>query len=153
LPASRLQLVAALERILLTVWVGSLWVTGFMVAPVLFASLEDRALAGTLAGALFGLTAWLGLGCGVALLILSRLRAGRGGWRLWVTIVMLVLVAAGHFGLAPMIAELRAAGLVDTPRFGRLHGLASLLFLVNALLGLGLVAAGPGGGDQSAVSR
>jgi len=153
LASIRQQLLPALERVLLTLWAGSLWVTGFMVAPVLFASLDDRALAGSIAGELFGLTAWLGLGCGLALLVAAYVRGGRGGWRLWVMVIMLLLVAAGQFVLAPMIADLRAAGQSGTPRFGQLHGVASLLFLATAVLGLGLVAAGPGGGTQSAASR
>ena len=41
------------DRILLTLWVGSLWAIGYIAAPTLFATLEDRALAGTLAGAMF----------------------------------------------------------------------------------------------------
>jgi len=138
---------------LLTLWVGSLWVSGFMVAPLLFASLDDRALAGTIAGELFSLTAWLGLGCGGALLIIGRVRAGRLDWRLWVMASMLLLVAAGHFLLAPMIAELRAAGLSGSSHFGQLHAIASLLFLATAVLGLGLVAAGPGSGGQSSSGR
>lgn len=146
----RLQILAALERILLTAWVGSLWGTGFMVAPVLFATLDDRTLAGTLAGELFNLTAWLGLGCGALLLLVARALGRPAGWRTWILVAMLVLVAAGHFGLAPMIAELRSAGLADTPRFGQLHGLAGLLYLLSALAGLVLVAAGPG---QSEASR
>ena len=146
-------LLPAFERVLLTLWVGSLWVTGFMVVPVLFASLDDRALAGSIAGELFGLTAWIGLGCGLALLVIGRVRAGRVGWRFWVLLVMLLLVTAGHFVLTPMIADLRAAGLSGSPRFGQVHGIASLLFVASALLGLGLVAAGPGSGDQSAASR
>ncbi len=147
------QLLAALERILLTLWVGSLWVSGFMVAPLLFASLDDRALAGSIAGELFTLTAWLGLGCGGALLVLGRLGAGGSGWRLRVLVFMLVLIASGQFLLAPMIADLRAAGLSGSPRFGLLHGIASLLFLVTAVLGMGLVAAGPGRGGQSSSGR
>ena len=150
---TRQQLSLALERVLLTLWVGSLWVTGFMVAPVLFARLDDRALAGTLAGELFGLVAWLGLACGLALLVVGYVRGARGGWRLWVTVGMLVLVAVGQFVLAPMIADLRVAGLSGSPRFGQLHGIAGLLFLLTALLGLGLVAAGPEHGNQSAASR
>ena len=35
------------ERIMLTLWVGSLWAVGLMVAPTLFTQLDDRALAGT----------------------------------------------------------------------------------------------------------
>jgi hypothetical protein len=132
----------AVERILLTLWVGSLWVTGFMVAPVLFASLDDRSLAGSLAGALFGITAWIGMACGAVLLLVSRLYSGSGCWRAWVIAAMLVLVCAGQFVLTPMITELRAAGMTDTPQFGRLHGVASMLFVVTAVLGLWLVAAG-----------
>ncbi len=113
-----------------------------MVAPMLFASLDDRSLAGTLAGELFGITAWLGLACGVALLLANRLRTRRVGWRLWVVAAMLALVCIGQFVLTPMIAELRMAGMTGTPRFGQLHGLASLLFVVTAVLGLWLVAAG-----------
>ncbi|HEY9151095.1 MAG TPA: DUF4149 domain-containing protein, partial [Gammaproteobacteria bacterium] len=52
------------ERILLTLWVGGLWAIGFIAAPILFAVLEDRTLAGTLAGEMFRALAWLGLVCG-----------------------------------------------------------------------------------------
>ena len=41
----------AVERTLLTFWIGGLWTTGFVVAPLLFAELDDRVLAGTLAAA------------------------------------------------------------------------------------------------------
>jgi hypothetical protein len=54
----------AVERTLLTFWIGGLWTTGFVVAPLLFAELDDRALAGTLAGAIFGVMSYAGLtGC------------------------------------------------------------------------------------------
>lgn len=130
------------ERIMLTLWVGSLWVVGLMVAPVLFTQLDDRALAGTLAGYLFTLTALLGLVCGSILLIASLLRTARYDWRAWVTTAMLLLVAAGQFLLVPMIGELRGQGLADSAEFARLHGLASLLFMLTAVLGLLLAAAG-----------
>jgi hypothetical protein len=42
------NLLPAAERILLTLWVGALWVAGFIVAPLLFSELDDRALAGSL---------------------------------------------------------------------------------------------------------
>ncbi len=145
------RLLPAIDRILLTLWVGSLWVVGFLVAPVLFASLDDRALAGTLAGQLFRITGWIGLACGAALLLLNRLgRSGR--WRAGVLAAMLVLVGVGQFVLTPMIAELRAAGMTDTVQFGRLHAAAGALFVVTAVLGLWLVAAGRGR-DQSADLR
>ncbi len=127
---------------MLTLWVGSLWAVGAMVAPVLFTQLDDRALAGSLAGNLFTLTALLGLVCGSILLIASLLRTARYDWRAWVTTAMLLLVAAGQFLLAPMIGDLRGEGLADSAEFARLHGLASLLFMLTAGLGLLLVAAG-----------
>jgi hypothetical protein len=131
------------ERILLTVWVGGLWAIGFMVAPALFASLDDRALAGSLAGSMFHIIAWVGLACGGLLLLFNqmRYRQQRMNWRALVLAGMLVLVVVGQFVLAPMIAGLREQGLSATPEFARLHGAASLLYLVNSLLGLTLVIA------------
>jgi hypothetical protein len=114
-----------------------------MVAPALFANLEDRALAGTLAGVMFEIVAYVGLACGALLLIINQVHyAGhRLNWRMLVLTAMLVLVAAGQFILTPMIADLRAAAGTDTAAFARLHGIASIVYLVNSLLGLALVIA------------
>jgi hypothetical protein len=131
-----------IERLMLTLWVGSLCAVGSMVAPVLFATLEDRALAGSIAGKLFTLTALLGLVCGSILLIAMIVRSGRYDWRAWLVTAMLVLVAGGQFILAPLINNLRMRGLTDHADFSMLHGLAGLLFLLTAVLGLVLVAAG-----------
>lgn len=134
----------ALERILLTLWVGSLWVTGFMVAPVLFAGLEDRAVAGTLAGELFRLTGYIGLVCGSLLLVLNAVNHRALNWRGLLLACMLLLIVVGQFVLTPMIAGLREQGLSGSPRFGQLHGLASVLYVITSLCGLLLVAARPG---------
>lgn len=132
------------ERLILTLWVGGLWAIGFMVAPALFAQLDDRALAGTLAGVMFELMAWVGLACGSLLLLFNQLRNSqrRLNWRALVLFLMLAIVIAGQFFLSPMIADLRSQGLTESAAFGRLHGIASALYLVNSLLGLGLVVAG-----------
>jgi hypothetical protein len=55
---------------------------------------------------------------------------------------MLSLIVIGQFVITPMVADLRLQGLTDTPRFGQLHGVASVLFLLTSVLGLVLVAAG-----------
>jgi len=136
----KIRLLPALENSLLTLWVGSLWVTGFMVAPLLFSALDDRALAGSLAGSLFSLTAYVGLCCGSILLLISALQARAVNWRMLTIIAMLVLVIVGQFVVTPMVAGLREQGLTDTARFGQLHGVASVLFLVSSVLGLLLVA-------------
>jgi len=136
------KLLPATERILLTLWVGALWVAGFIVAPLLFSELDDRALAGSLAGSLFTITSYLGLGCGGLLLILNSLTFRAVNWRAIFVVGMLLLVVIGQFVITPMVADLRVQGLTDTPRFGQLHGLASVLFIITSVLGLVLVAAG-----------
>ncbi len=141
------KLFHVIERILLTLWVGALWVTGFMVAPLLFAELDDRALAGSVAGSLFSVTSYLGLLCGVLLLIINGLTFRGVNWRAAVIIIMLLLVVVGQFVITPMVAGLRVQGLTDTVRFAQLHGLASVLFLMTSVLGMTLVAAGQGNRD------
>jgi hypothetical protein len=143
----------AIERILLTLWVGSLWVAGLVVAPLLFAMLDDRALAGTVAGRLFSITSYIGLACGGMLLVLNGWRYRVPNWRAAVLLVMLVLIVIGQFVLAPMIVDLRLQGLTDTVRFGQLHGLAGMVFMVNCVLGLVLVTMGQPRGPQSLRSR
>ena len=142
------KLLPAAERTLLTLWVGTLWVTGFIVAPLLFAELDDRAVAGSVAGSLFTLTSYIGLVCGSLLLVFNAAVFRRVNWRAVVIVCMLVLVVIGQFVLTPLVAELRVQGLTDTPRFGQLHGVASALFLITSVLGLVLVAVGQQGRDQ-----
>jgi hypothetical protein len=141
------KLLPAAERILLTLWVGALWVAGFIVAPLLFSELDDRALAGSLAGSLFTITSYLGLCCGGVLLLFNGLGHRAVNWRGVVIVGMLLLVVIGQFVITPMVVELRVQGLTDTPRFGQLHGMASVLFIATSLLGLMLVAAGEGNRD------
>ena len=140
---------AATERVLLTLWVGGLWIVGYLVAPVLFASLDDRQLAGKLAGEMFNLVSYVGLLTG-ALLLLSQLKdagsAWQRRWRMWVLAAMLLLVIVGAFVLQPMMQELKLQGLLpgseQAARFGLLHGVSSVLYLLTSLLGLSLVLAG-----------
>lgn len=130
------------EPVLLTLWVGLLWGIGYLAVPVLFSSLDDRMLAGMLAGKMFTAVSFIGLGCGTILLLMSVLAASRQmqKFRLPLLVLMLALVAIGEFVLQPMMAELKLQGLVEgsdmAARFGILHGVASLLYLVNSVAGL-----------------
>ncbi|HJP45014.1 MAG TPA: DUF4149 domain-containing protein, partial [Arenicellales bacterium] len=54
--------IAALERVLLALWVGGIAVVGLVVAPVLFAVVEDSRQAGDIAGAVFHWVSLLALG-------------------------------------------------------------------------------------------
>jgi len=134
------------ERILLTAWIGGMWGVGYLAVPVLFSMLADRHLAGELAGRMFTIVSVLGLTCGGVLLAVAIYGAGRRwrrNWRAWVLIVMLVLVSVGEFVLQPMMHELKGQGLAEgsaaAARFGVLHGISAMLYLVTSLLGLVLV--------------
>ena len=52
---------SSLEHVVLTLWVGGMWTTGYLVTPVLFSTLQDRMLAGNIAGRLFGVLSVIGL--------------------------------------------------------------------------------------------
>lgn len=133
------------ERVLLTLWVGALWSIGYIAAPTLFALLEDRQLAGNLAGQMFHIVSYIGLICG-SLLLVSMVRNFRLHWRVWLVVMMLVLVICGEFVLQPMMEALKSQGLVEgspiKKQFGILHGVASSMYLVESLLGLSLVIFG-----------
>jgi hypothetical protein len=133
-----------LERVLLALWVGALWTVGFVVAPVLFAEL-DRHTAGTIAGILFRYLNFAGLCIGAFLLLRNRLTA-RSPYDApaLLLVLMLLSILINEFGFAPEIAALREAGFAEgseaAARFGRLHGAASVLYLINALFGVTLLA-------------
>jgi hypothetical protein len=146
------MLVAMIPRLrvlLVTFWVGSLWTTGYVVAPLLFATLADRAQAGTLAGLFFKAEAWISLICGSSLLAIvwaERENPARV-LQIKLVIVMILCTVLGYFGLQPYMAELRAiaaqsGGIMDDAmrsRFGILHGVASAIYLIQSLLAVGLV--------------
>jgi Domain of unknown function (DUF4149) len=54
-------------------WWGSLTTLGFFVVPMLFQHLPTKALAGNMAARLFEVQTWVSVGCGLALLLLTRL--------------------------------------------------------------------------------
>lgn len=139
-----------LRLLIATLWIGSLWTIGYVVAPTLFATLADRALAGTIAGSLFRVEAWLSLGCAAALLLLCMTPEARTLPKRLVIVRLILGIAActliGYFGLQPFMAAIRAAavtgGGMSAPlklNFALLHGAASVFYLIQSLLGVPLV--------------
>lgn len=141
--------------VVLTLWVGGLWAIGYLVAPVLFANLESRQLAGILAGKLFALIGWIGLGSAAYLFVFLLLR-----WRgqllkravFWLVLMMALMSAASLFGIQPLMEQLKADALprevmesVLRDRFATWHGISSILYLVQSMLGLWLVVWGSRG--------
>lgn len=146
-------LISSLEKALLTLWVGGLWVIGYLVAPLLFSTLDDRQLAGALAGQLFQVMGYVGMVAGVVLLV-THLSTGvvwLRNWRAWILIAMLALVLIGTGVVQPMMQELKAMGLesgsAQAARFGLLHGVSSTLYLLTSLGGLLLVVCGSRAGS------
>jgi Domain of unknown function (DUF4149) len=140
-----------LSFIAITLWVGGLWAIGYLAAPVLFASLDDKMLAGMLAGRMFIWIAYVGMACGFYLLVhrltvygVSALKQGF----FWAVLVMLLLTLAGRFGIQPILEGLKEQALPKTvmeslfrDRFARWHGISSIVYLLESLLGLVLVLA------------
>ncbi len=143
------RLSEALYFVTITLWVGGMWAIGYMVAPVLFAGLGDRQLAGTVAGKLFALIGWVGLGSAAYLLLFLVARFRGQAFRravFWLVLLMALSAAASQFGLQPLMAQLKADALprevmesVLRDRFAAWHGISSILYLVQSLLGLWLV--------------
>ncbi len=139
---------ARLRLLLTTLWAGSLWTVGYVAAPTFFATLSDRTLAGTVAGHLFRVEAWLSIACGVLLLgLLGTARElPQRRTLLWLAAAMLACTLVGYFGIQPWMAALKAAAGPDgvmegatRARFGMLHGVASVIYLVQSVLAVGLV--------------
>lgn len=131
------------ENVLLTLLVGGLWAIGYVAVPVIFATLDDKQLAGQLAGKLFAVGGGLGIGAGVLLLLLGLLREQKAEFASWTwrgVAALVVLLAVVQFGLAPEIAQARDAGMTDGAEFQRLHKMASALYMAASVLGLAIVA-------------
>lgn len=143
------KLSESLYFIAITLWVGGMWAIGYMAAPVLFSSLGDRQLAGVIAGKLFSLIGWVGLGCAAYLLIFLLSRWGGKFLKsavFWLVLLMALLVVASQFGIQPLMAQLKADALprevmesVLRDRFATWHGVSSILYLIQSMLGLWLV--------------
>ena len=134
---------------LVALWVGGLWAIGFLAVPVLFHRLHDEMLAGRLAGHLFGWIAYFGMAAAAWLLAHRLFRSGAGALKqtfFWIVLAMLLLTLAQHFGFQPILQHLKDQAAGDVmhslfkERFMVWHGIASVAYLIEALLGLVLVA-------------
>lgn len=134
----------------LALWVGGLWAVGYLAAPTLFYNLDDRMLAGMLAGKMFSHIAWVGLACGGWLLIFRLGRLGGAALKqgfFWIVLVMLLLSLAQQFGIQPVLQQLKDQAMpkdvMETlfrDRFAAWHGVSSAVYLIQSLLGLAAVA-------------
>jgi hypothetical protein len=133
-------------------WVGSFICIGFLVVPILFASLGDRQVAGMVAASLFKTTAYISILCSILLMVLAnhlvRYQYFQYSVIRWLLLGMLVCSIGAAFVIIPWMNSLRvqASMLGLSVResdffslFNRLHGASSILFMIQSLLGIALV--------------
>jgi hypothetical protein len=115
-----------LARVVLAAWAGGMWTVCGVVVPGLFWLIGDKKQAGNIAAQFFNAEVALGTLFGLMYWALgARFRAAERPW-CWTAIgVPLVFFVA----LKPLMNTARAAG--DMTRFGQLHGVATLLFLIT----------------------
>jgi len=133
----------------ITAWVGGLWGIGYVAVPVLFQTLPDRMLAGFLAGKMFTLVAYIGMASACYLLTYYLNTYGRAALRhtvFQIVLSMLLLAVIVQFAIQPIMTDLKAQALpadvmhsAFADRFKMLHGVSSILYLLQSLLGVMLV--------------
>lgn len=134
------------ERLLLTLWVGSLWAIGYLAVPIAFANLET-SIAGDYAGKLFFAVNILGI-IAATILLISRLfifgfKRFHLYWRSWMLLLMLALSLTFIAYLQPEMQAIKQlawqSDIVLAERFGTLHKLSENLYMLLSLFGLMLV--------------
>ena len=133
-------------------WVGSILAVGYLVSPAIFNTLTDRQVAGMVAGSVFKVEAYLSIIICIALMVLANLLVTRGlsQYKLirLLLLGMLICAAAASFVLIPWLDTLRDQALLEgmpvmlspsAELFRKLHGVSSILFLLQSILGIYLV--------------
>lgn len=132
-----------------TAWIGGLWAIGYIAVPILFRAQPDKQLAGILSGQMLVVIGYTGIVCGMYLLLyrlaISRKAAAREPI-FWLIAAMLAITLLLQYGINPMMAEIKLqANSPDVmqsalaPRFKMWHGISSILYLVESLLGAALI--------------
>lgn len=137
-----------LASIVIAFWVGGLWMTG-LSASILFDVIQDRQLAGNVAGQLFATISYIGLAGGAYLLIQHFIDNKEVRFKqryVLVVTLMLLLTLIGLFGIQPLLAKIKVDALpLDVmsseyaSQFAVWHGVAGVVYLIECLLGLALV--------------
>jgi hypothetical protein len=108
-----------LPTIAAALWWGSLTAIGFVAVPLLFAHLPTASLAGQTAARLFTAQTWIGIGCGLVLLMSARssdepVRLGWGNGAMTFVAAGLLLALLGEFAVAPRIVARQSLALWHT---------------------------------------
>jgi hypothetical protein len=124
--------IRSLFRVLLVLWAGSLWSVNW-VTWILFHAQNDRHAAGVVAGQLFTVEAYVGLGVAALALLLP----GRSKF-VW-GYVAAALLAVNQWALRPVMASAHTRGAVAGLSFGAWHGVSAVLYVLACLAVLLLI--------------
>ena len=134
------------ERLLLTLWIGSLWTVGYLVVPMAFMSLGDVTLAATFAGKLFRVVMILGVACASILLMTQWIKQGKQAfqsWRIYLLLLMLLLMAGFIWVTQVQIVELKLLDWQENSALSEIftlwHKVSRVIYGILSLLGLVLV--------------
>jgi hypothetical protein len=120
------KLLGGVFRVLWVLWAGSLWSTVW-VAAVLFHFQADRHLAGFIAGRLFSIETYLGIGVAVLALVIPD----RARFRLGFAAV--ALLACNEWIFTRWMSLAQAHGTALGLSFGAWHGISALIYLLACL--------------------
>jgi hypothetical protein len=121
------------SHVLLVLWAGSLWSLAIWVAPTLFYAQSDRHLAGVLAGRLFAIETYVGVGvAALAVLLPGRTRFVWG-------YLAVALLAINQWALRRVMDAAHAHGAVGGLTFGAWHGVSAVFYVLACLAVLRLI--------------
>lgn len=133
----------------ITAWVGGLWAIGYIAVYILFRGQPDKQLAGILSGQMLTVIGYVGIVCGIYLLLCQLTITGKAAvreWAFWLVAAMLVITLLLQYGIYPLMADIKLqANSPDVmqsalaPRFKMWHGISSILYLLESLLGVTLI--------------
>ena len=141
----------AVEFLGLSIWLGSDVFLSFVVAPGAFSVLASRDQAGAMVGYSLARMHWIGIVCGVVILLVCVLRTRSVGSLVapaaLCVVVMILLTVISQVAVSPKMAVLRvqmgsieatASGGPLLAEFGRLHAVS--VGLESGVLLAGMVA-------------
>ena len=133
----------------ITAWVGGLWAIGYIAVSILFRAQPDKQLAGMLSGQMLTVVGYIGIVCGTYLLLYRLAISGKAAMRervFWLVAAMLAITLLLQFGIYPLMADIKLQAQspdvmhsASAPRFKMWHGISSIMYLVESLLGAALV--------------
>lgn len=120
-----------------------------LTASILFDVIQDRSLAGEVAGRLFATVSYIGLGSGLYLILQRWLAAKQASFKqsgFWMVFAMVCLILVGFFGIQVHLAQLKAdvypVAVMQSENAGQFaawHGVSGVVYLLECLLGLALI--------------